>query len=243
MAEFKRNVKGLIEGVEYKFNEDGSVNWRAMINPKHLVINKQYSDILVKTLKKPFQEIKVEEVEDNKLLILLQGIKELAFLRGYKKVKPKVVYVGDDRVVVSTQIDWIGNFETGMEPISFGDVGAASHSNTNGFGKKFLEPIATNRAFVRAVRNFLGINVLANDEIDSSSSPEIDASNISEHSPQAVLEKALKKAGFDFTSFKERVIKNHKDKITSDPTKWNSLEDISPKDTFILLPLLQRASG
>lgn len=240
MAEFKRNEKGLLEGIDYKYNDDGSINWRAMINPKHLVVNKQYSDILVKTLKKPFQEIKVEEVEDNKLLILLQGIKELAFLRGYKKVKPKVVYVADEKVVVSTQIDWIGNFETGMESVSFGDVGSASYNNTNGFGRKFLEPIATNRAFVRAVRNFLGVNVLANDEIDSSSSPEPDTSNITEHSPQAVLEKALKKAGFNFSSFRDRVDKNHKDKITSDPTKWNKIEDIPPKDIFILLPLLQR---
>jgi hypothetical protein len=28
---YKRDIHGLLENVDYKFNDDGSVNWRAMI--------------------------------------------------------------------------------------------------------------------------------------------------------------------------------------------------------------------
>jgi len=37
---YKRNEAGLLEGVDYKFNDDGSVDWRSMIDPKHLYPNK-----------------------------------------------------------------------------------------------------------------------------------------------------------------------------------------------------------
>jgi len=240
---FKRNELGLIEGVEYKFREDGTVDWRAMVNPAYLVINKSYESSLVKRFLKPLNEIKVSEVEDNKLLILLQGVKELAILRGYSKIQPKVDYISNEKAVVSTQIEWIPNFETSGSPISFGDVGSASLDNTSGFGQMYLEAIATNRAFVRAVRNFLGINVLANDEIDAKATEKFLAkkeSPVAQHSPQAVLEKAVEHAGFNFESFKARALEAYSDKITGKISEWKDLSSVSPKDAFILIDLLKK---
>ena len=241
---FKRNELGLVEGVEYKFKEDGTVDWRAMINPKHLVINKQYESSLVKRFSKPINEIRVEEVEDNKLLILLQGIKELAMLRGYLSVVPDVKYVSDIKVVVSTQINWIPNFETNGEILSFGDVGSASMDSTSGFGQMYLEAIATNRAFVRAVRNFLGVNVLANDEIDARATEKFLSkereTTTQIHSPQAVLEKAVKSLDLDFESFKSKVIAEFSDKITGNASEWKTFSDVAPKDTLVLMGLLKK---
>ena len=37
---FSRDNNGLLKAVEYEFNEDGSVNWRAMIKEEHLFPNK-----------------------------------------------------------------------------------------------------------------------------------------------------------------------------------------------------------
>ena len=244
MTTFKRNELGLIDGVEYKYREDGGVDWRAMINPKHLVINKQYESSLVKRFSKPLNEIKVEEVEDNKLLILLQGIKELAILRGYSAVRLKVEYISENKAVVSTQIDWIPNFETSGQPISFGDVGSASMDSTSGFGQMYLEAIATNRAFVRAVRNFLGVNVLANDEIDAKATEKFlskaKESPAPVHSPQAVLEKAIGAIGLDFEAFKAKAIVEFSDKISGKPSEWKSLADVNPKDAFLLMGLLKK---
>ena len=42
---WKRNQHGLLESVEYIFNDDGSVNWRAMINPEHLYPNKDWFEM------------------------------------------------------------------------------------------------------------------------------------------------------------------------------------------------------
>ena len=244
LKKFKRNDDGLIEGVEYKFKPDGMVDWRAMVNPAHLVINKSYESSLVKRFGKPLNEIDVKEVEDNKLLILLQGIKEIAILRGYMSIKPTVAYVSDFKAVVSTQIEWLPNFETSGEVVMFGDVGSASMDNTSGFGQMYLEAIATNRAFVRAVRNFLGINVLANDEIDQKATETFLAkkeSPVAQHTPQAVLEKAMEKAGLNFDTFKAKVIASHQDKITGNALEWKDLSSVSPKDAFVLIDLLKKA--
>jgi hypothetical protein len=35
-----RNAWGLIQGIDYKTNEDGSINWRAMVKPEHLFPNR-----------------------------------------------------------------------------------------------------------------------------------------------------------------------------------------------------------
>ena len=37
---YKRNEHGLLENADYAFNEDGSIDWRAMIKPEFLYPNK-----------------------------------------------------------------------------------------------------------------------------------------------------------------------------------------------------------
>ena len=78
---WKRNEHGLLESVDYEFNKDGSVNWRAMINSEHLYPNKEHFEMR----KMPVPE-SIEGLEDNQLLIKLGGIKELLKLRGVKSV-------------------------------------------------------------------------------------------------------------------------------------------------------------
>jgi hypothetical protein len=72
----------------------------------------------------------------------------------------------------------------------------ATLDNTNDFCAKFLETIATNRAFVRCVRNFLGINIVGDEEIDKSknkvSSYEGSESTIVNITPQGLLKKQAK---------------------------------------------------
>ena len=42
---YKRNELGLLEGVKYEYNEDGSINWRAMVSPEHLYPNKSWFEM------------------------------------------------------------------------------------------------------------------------------------------------------------------------------------------------------
>lgn len=174
---FERNEFGLIAdcSVNYTFNEDGTINWRKMINPKFLVPNKQ----VFERAGKPVPKV-IDGLEDRELLILLAGIKELAQIRGYHSVNHLVTSPTNDYVVSVCSISWIPNYETEGRSVTFSAIGDASTFNTTTFGKNYLGPIAENRAFVRSVRNFLKINIVSQEEIPASGvSPEAETLDVS----------------------------------------------------------------
>jgi len=179
---------------EYKYNEDGAINWRAMVKPEYLYPNKDWFELR----NKPVPE-SIEGLADNQLLIKLGGLKELAKLRGYERVSYEVVKCEKDYVVVKCGIAWKSLVieEKSIEDYCvFEDMANATLDNTNDFCAKFLETIATNRAFVRCVRNFLGINIVGDEEIDKSknkvSSYEGSESTIVNITPQGLLKKLAK---------------------------------------------------
>lgn len=223
----------------FKFNEDGSVNWRAMVKPEHLYPNKDWF-----TLRGQPVPDSVEGLADNQLLIKLGGLKELAKLRGYNKVSYDVVKCERDYVVVKCKISWKAlmaekpSMVILEDPCTFEDMANATLENTNDFCAKFLETIATNRAFVRCVRNYLGINIVGDDEIDKSKTKasvyENTESSIVNITPQGLLKKLAKdKLGCDsFDDFKtylrklwqEERYKNEEAKI------WNDFTAIPAKE-------------
>jgi hypothetical protein len=179
---------------DYKYNEDGSINWRAMVKPEYLYANKDWFELRGKPVPDS-----IDGLADNQLLIKLGGLKELAKLRGYSSVSYDVVKCDRDYVVVKCKIAWKALTDSMLileDPCLFEDMANATLDNTNDFCAKFLETIATNRAFVRCVRNFLGINIVGDDEIDKSknkfSSPESSESVISDITPQGLLKRQAK---------------------------------------------------
>ena len=237
---WKRNEHGLLESVEYIFNEDGSVNWRAMINPEHLYPNKDWFE-----MRKMPVPGSIEGLDDSQLLIKLGGIKEIAKLRGMKSIHYQIEESSDERAVVRCSIDWVENYENpyGEWGCSFSSIANATIHNTNGFAAKFLECIAENRAFVRTVRNFLGIHIVGADEIDTSKNkapiqPPA-PSGSKDISPQGILKE---KAGIDFESFKNDLRAWYKDeKYKNDPETiktWKSYKDIPAKECRKLLKLI-----
>ena len=234
---WKRNEHGLLDSVDYIFNEDGSVNWRAMNNPEHLYPNKDWFEIR----KMPMPN-SIEGLDDSQLLIKLGGIKELAKLRGFHNVTYDITESSDSRVVVQCMINWIENYE-GSCSQTFASIANATTNNTNGFAAKFLECIAENRAFVRTVRNFLGIHIVGADEIDSSKNKapiEVATASVAKDiSPQGILKE---KAGTDFDSFKGCLRAWYKtNAYTNDPEiikTWNDYKDIPAKECRKLLKLL-----
>jgi hypothetical protein len=192
----KRNELGLLEGVEYVYTDDGRrVNWRKMIKPEFLVPNKQYFKNV------PVPET-IEGLEDNKLLILLGGIKELARFRGYQSVVPTVTSSSENRVEATCLITWVPNFEEGGIVQSFGDGADATPDNTGGFGKNYLTAIAINRAFVRAVRNYLGINIVSQEEIGGADF-KVDAN---EDMDTTLLKDIMIQYGISFEKVKAKLI-------------------------------------
>jgi len=238
-SNYKRNELGLIEGVEYKFNEDGSINWRAMIKPEHLYPNKDWFE--TRKLQVPDS---IEGLSDHQLLVKLAGIKELARLRGFLDVQFKIETISSNYATAVCCISWMPNYESDGNAQTFTSTANATSENCSGFGVKFLEPIAENRAFVRAVRNYLNIHIVGDDEIDKSKNKvayEESESIVQTLTPHGALHNACKQAGHpDFEDFLKLLRQFWKDETykNENAKDWKSFEDIPVKECRKLLTLV-----
>lgn len=248
---YKRDQHGLLDCVDYAFNKDGSVDWRAMIKPEFLYPNKGWFDI--RGQQTPSS---TEGLRDNQLLIMLGGIKELAKLRGFRSVAFDVRNVEEGYVTARCDVEWIGNYESSNGVVCYQDYANASLENTDAFCEKFLETIACNRAFVRCVRNFLNIHIVGADEIDksgnrSSSSSSSNSSPVNSGptsnapiTPSGLLEKTLRdKHSVDsFESFKETLRGFWKDGkyLNKEVKNWCSFDDIPAKEARKLIGILSK---
>ncbi len=194
-----RNEFGLIDNnkITYVYTCDGLIDWRKMINPKFLVPNKQNFE----RNKKPVPPT-IEGLEDKDLLILLGGIKELTQIRGYNYVSYTTQSPSNDYVVATCTINWIPSYETEGRSVTFSAIGDASPFNTNSFGKNYLGPIAENRAFVRAVRNFLRINIISQEEIPTGLSQDAENMDVSGN----LLIQIMQENGVTFAKLKTKLI-------------------------------------
>ena len=240
----KRNELGLLESVNYQYNEDGSVNWRALVGTEHLYPNKGWFESRNKPVPRS-----AEGLDDNQLLIKLSGIKELAKLRGFTSVTYDIIKCEIDHVAVKCSISWMPNYESESQPVHFEDIGNATVHNTSNFAVKFLECIAANRAFVRCVRNFLNVHIVGADEIDSSSKDSSalyqQITEASLPSAQGTLEKTAVKKGYDsFEDFKSEFLRKawqSKQYRNEDTENWESYSDIQASDARKLMVLLKKS--
>ena len=249
-TKYSRNSLGLLQSVDYKFNEDGSVNWRAMVDPKHLFPNKSWFEARDKPTPRS-----VDGLQDNQLLIKLAGIKELAKLRGYTSVRYNVIKCEKDHVAIKCEISWVPNFENPSQesdylPAStqFEDVANATTENTSSFATKFLETIAANRAFVRCVRNFLNVHIVGDDEIDKSNGlpqhPEADeVEPLKKLTPNGVLESlaSTKLKCSSFNSFKDKLRELWTLELyrNDDAKNWQKYDDVPAKEARLLINIIK----
>jgi hypothetical protein len=214
-----------------------------MLKSEHLYVKPSEKEKIEKLYNKPLSEIDITTLEDKFLIINLAGIKYLANLRGYYRVSPEVSYVSETKCVVTTKIGWIPNFESNYTEVSYGDVASASLSSVSDGYRIFLESIAANRAFIRAVRNFLGINVVGDQELKDSKTASIENSEESpfdqSFSPASNLANCVKEKGSNFTDFKAQVLTKGVKDLKSNPENWKTWEDIPPGDVYILLTLIK----
>ena len=247
---YTRGKDGLLKSVNYEYNEDGSVNWRAMVDSKHLFPNKSWFEARDKPVPRS-----VDGLQDNQLLIKLAGIKELAKLRGYNSVRYSVIKCEKDHVAIKCEINWIPNFENPSQesdylPSStqFEDVANATTENTSSFATKFLETIAANRAFVRCVRNFLNVHIVGDDEIDKSNGlpqhPETEeVEPLKKLTPNGVLESlaSSKLKCSSFNDFKDKLrelwaLELYRNDQAKD---WNSFDDVPAKEARLLINIIK----
>lgn len=220
----KRNTHGLIYNnkITYFYNPDGSVNWRAMINPDFVVVNKKKSS-----------ETDISKVEERDLIIKLGAMKELAFIRGFESVEYIPVYVDPTHVAVRCRINWIANYETQGRRVSFEAMADATHLNSDGFGGCFLATNAENRAFARCVRNFLRINIVSEEEYADVKLPE----KLDNTDPAFMLKKLMTEKNVELSQIKNILAGDGFEKIE----QINSVTDIPKLKIFELIERLQKA--
>lgn len=227
---FQRNEFGLLTNINYKFNNDGFIDWIKMIPQEYLVPN------LEKT-----KETDVTKLKEDELIILLGGLKKLANLRGYSDVTYNVVSASDQYAAVICKIKWLPNYETLNKEITFESIAGVHLYNVKSFARYYLVEMAENRAFARCVRNFLKINIVSDKEIG-----EIGSSNVEQSSPEdgelkiraQVIEKIesfMKKNNIMFSELKQKLI----DTSIEGADKYESFNDIK---TPILCDLLAQIS-
>ncbi len=163
----KRDENGLLPNVQYILTDDGRIDWRKMIPSQYLYPNPQFADAITKKFNKLPTLVPITEIPDQWLAITLAGIKYLCYLRGYNSIHTRVNSSSPEYASATTEISFIPNLETEGRAATFSDSGCAHFNNTKGFGNHYLVEIATNRAFCRAVRNFLGINLVSSEELGS----------------------------------------------------------------------------
>ena len=223
----KRNEFGLIEGLDYVFQENGMVDWRRMVDNKYIVPNRDNT-----------AETDVTKLKDKDLIILLAGLKDVANIRGFSSVTYNVVEASQEYVCASCSIVWAGNYETEKsESVLFQGVADAGLNNTDGFGQIYLAAIAENRAFCRAVRNFLRINIVAKEEIAPNKTKQLgsNSSSAKSVSPDSFLLSVLKENNITFEQVKKKMISEKVEEANA----WNSTKDIPRLTVFEIIQRIQ----
>lgn len=218
LKKIERNENGLVIGYNYIFDDSGRVNWRKLIKQEYLVPIKGT------------KEVDITKLQDKDLMILLQGIKELADLRGYKSVTYKIITASPEYCCVSCNIKWISNYENEGREIEFESIGDASLNSTDSFARLYLGAIAENRAFVRCVRNFLRIGIVGKDEMGN---PENGKSESKQNIKQvSLLKDLMDKKGVSYNLIEKKLKEEGKWK-----EEYKTVDELPPE---IILNFIER---
>lgn len=240
IVESFRDEKGLIKGITHHFKPTGFVNWRKMIPDEFVVLNrerflKKTTPIDVdKESEDQYQALKAK-ADEKDLLIKLAGLKEVAQIRGYNRIDTNVSRAVDI-ISVRCEIEWIGNFETGFKSVITTGLADATVESTHGVAQRHLVAIAENRALARAIRNFLQIHTVSQDEVKFEQIDDYGEKGDVTSGPQAAIINKLKAVKKNFESLQEFIMTSDKYKASfTGPEVWESPADISSSEASIIL--------
>ncbi len=250
---YQRGPDGLLINYPYKYNEDSSVNYKALINPKYIVLNKDRRAQIETKYSRNFDELQVaiqegtvdpDDIEDGHKLILLAGIKELAKLRGYTEVSYNVHSVSHEYVMTQCIIDWIPNYETNDKHVVFSSLADAHLGNCKSFAINHLSTISENRSFVRAVRNFLNIHVVGFDELGAANPIEENQSaaesTFNATDPRFLLEKSFNELNSEFkvawVNFAKYLVEK---KNIEGAAEWKTVKDVPKEQAYDIIGIVK----
>ncbi len=262
-----RDSDGLLSSLSHPRLPNGNVNWRALIDPKHLYVNPDYEEELCARFNvKSRRDIDSSKVPDNQLLVALGGWQELLSLRGYRSLRYPILLSQPGYASATCEIEFIGNYETGGQPIIHSESAGANYHSVSGKFQLHLEAMATNRAFARCVRTFLKVPIYGKDEFDPEANKAFEAKLKEGENPLVAPKPAVVEAPQDmsidpwgtlrakcqnrkkpisFEALKGSALENKGDFI-SDPVTWVGLannEGIPQRDIFTLMAKIDEADA
>lgn len=238
---FKRNDLGLVESINYSFDETGSVDWSKTIPKEFFAPNASW----FKERKKEVPA-SIKDLEDSQLIILLAGLKWAAKIRGFSSVDFESAQVSDGCVTKCT-ISWIKNYES--EASRYSEIASSNSKNcTDSLSNKYMEAISANRAFARCVRNFLNINTVSDVEMDKGSSGEQTKAEAQQQTlpaktdPTSIFIKMAKEAGYkDAKSIKAWIDSTNVESVKSLLIESEAdFQKLKPKEIKLLIANLKK---
>jgi hypothetical protein len=161
-----RDDNGLLKSINHPRNPLGGVDWRKMIPPEYLYVSPDHQvEVMTTQNVRSKWDIDVSKCEDKQLLITLAGLKYLARLRGIQSAPAPTVHVSPTEATCVCSIEFVPNFEN-PDGLVVSGVGCASVYSVTGKFQLYLGTMAHNRAYTRAVRDALGIEILGYEEVD-----------------------------------------------------------------------------
>lgn len=146
------------------------LDWKDQIPMKFIDLSDDWcasKGIIKSDLSREEVEEKLLEVGDEAKVVLLAGFKSVAHMRGLEQIKFEPLKLEKDYVVVKCTL--VFTPEEGMPLVSEGLANSTSENTSYPFSM-YLESMAENRAFIRAVRHGLNINIVGYEEIYGKSS-------------------------------------------------------------------------
>lgn len=218
-------------------------DWKSLIPAKYIEINNAwYSQNGINprdATEEQKEELKERAGEEN-LIIKLAGFKHLAHLRGIKKIRYEVREITPDHFGAVCDLtlsechvtDKNGNINYYPE-CKIAGVANATTLNTSYPFSMYLESMAENRSFIRAVKTAFNINILGAEELQiqgPATAPLLDDSE-GTMTPQDSLQELLGREGNTFADLKEGLRK----KSWPGHESWNDFADVPAVDCFSII--------
>lgn len=219
---------GLLPTVEYKYTPEGFIDWTAMLKPEYFFPNRYNFEKRGEKVPKT-----AEGLDDSDKLIGLYGLKSIARIRGYSAIQYSTPKLENGYVTIKCTITWVPNFENPNGLVTE-EVANATSTNVGLMVKPYLETVAANRAFSRAVRNALNIRFVSEDEVGEISDEAQEESGAPKTlSPVGVLmEYAKERKINNFEELKAKIVELSKDEDLVERVKNLTSETaLTPPDT------------
>lgn len=228
------NFQGYIDEVEYKYDKYGFISWKEMIPEEFIVLNRAAYEAEGRDITLLNEEALQEEIKnapENKKLIKLGGFKYLARLRGIKSQTYSLAFRNNEMASVSCEIEFTPNSEN-IFGLKMSTLAQASLENVNGEYAKYLDVIASNRAFIRCVREALNILILGQDEIPDDKGR---VTSLKPGSPLDLIKKKVAEKSLDFST----LIGMLKESDISVKDEWVNLDSLPTPIILTALKLIK----